>query len=318
MKLSYLGALYVLVMVVNAHAFDGGLRGKTCLITGATSGIGKETAFEFAARGCKVIVAARNEEAFLSMAKQEHVHAKNLSYLPLDLSSIKSVTSCADNIFLNNIKIDIVVNNAGAFLNELKTTADNLETMFQVNYLSPFLLTELLMSHGVIKEDATIVNIVSDRLEVFSLESTDFSSFDAGVDWSGFLPGITAYARSKLMLLMYTFRLAREASQKHPLMTVLAYHPGDVRTKHYDQQPFVIAKMTRLFMRSPEKVSEEIYALIAHKRPVPKNAKDILVGTKLGSSHRRFAVSEINQDHLYEESHKLLLQHGIELKIIDL
>lgn len=318
MKLKYLAVCALFLGVFHAFAFDGGLRGKTCLITGATSGIGKETAFELAARGCKVIVAARDEDAFLAMAKSEHVHAKNLSFLFLDLSSVKSVANLADAVFLNNIKIDILINNAGICLNELKTTPDNLETMFQVNYLSPFLLTELLMRNGAIKEDATIINMVADSLEVFSLESSKFSSFDAGVDWSGSAPGMTAFARSKLMLLMYTFKFATEASQKYPSMKVIAYHPGDVKTKHFDEQPFGMAKVARLFPKSPEKVSEDIYALITNKRPAPKNSKEILVGTKLGSSYRRFAVSEINQDHLYEETHKLLSQHGIDIKIIDL
>ncbi len=295
--------LLALGISMSIEAFDGDLRGKTCVVTGGTSGIGKEVALLFARHHCKVIVAARNRGSFTAMMNEGQGENQQLpiSFSFLDLSSLKSVLTFIDDIQQKNNSVDILINNAGIFQKDLVTTENGLESTFQVNYLSQFLLTNKLLEKGIIASDARILNIVSERLEIFPLDKDVLSKPEGGVNWSHLIPGDSAYARSKLMLLMYSYKLAREAENKYPNMTIRAFHPGGVKTKIYDNLPLGLGKIAKIFMNKPEDVAKKIYDLM-----VDNQGKDVLIGTKLSKDIKKFAIDEENQNILWLTSNSIL------------
>src|SRR5579872_2131921 len=120
---------------------------RICLITGSTDGVGKATAIELARRGFKVVLAARNQ------AKAEAVQREIASatgrtdagYIIADLTSLAQVRRLADTFKHRYRSLDVLINNAGIFMPSRVVTEDGYEATFQVNYLSQFLLTQLLL-----------------------------------------------------------------------------------------------------------------------------------------------------------------------------
>ena len=124
------------------------MHGKTVIVTGANSGIGKETVLDLAGRGVLVIMACRNlKEAGKAMKEVvEKTGNKNIVVKHLDLSSLKSVQSFAEDIKSNESRLDILIKNAGVFnLPKLTKTEDSFETTKAANHLGHFLLTNLLL-----------------------------------------------------------------------------------------------------------------------------------------------------------------------------
>ena len=117
------------------------MSGKTIIITGASSGLGKYSAIELVNKGAKVIFACRNEEKTKKVINEINEDKRHLAiFEKLDLSSFKSVIDFANNIKLKYPKIDILMNNAGGILVNYKVTEDNFESSFESNYLSHVLL----------------------------------------------------------------------------------------------------------------------------------------------------------------------------------
>ena len=145
--------------------YSTSLKDKNIIVTGANTGIGYETALDFARRGANVILACRNAKLGTEAAEKIRAESENanVELELLDLSSLASTRAFAARILVKWNKLDILVNNAGlaGFLNYTKT-ADGFESMFQVNYLSHFLLTRLLLD--LLKQSAPsrIINVSSD------------------------------------------------------------------------------------------------------------------------------------------------------------
>ncbi len=120
-------------------------RGKTVVITGANSGIGKVTARELAKGGARVIMACRNMEAANAAAEEIRGVSGNdeISVVHLDLGSFASVRACAASIAAYSARIDVLINNAGTYTQGDTKTADGIHPTMQANYIGPFLLTNL-------------------------------------------------------------------------------------------------------------------------------------------------------------------------------
>lgn len=287
----------LIIMLANLalgyHNDDKPLSKSTCLITGGTSGIGYHTSLVLAEKGCFVIVAARDlkkaDDINIELQKK-HVDY-NVKFIHLDLASLDSVYNFISWLEKNDIIIDILINNAGVFQRELITSKDNLESTFQINFISPLLLTEEIRKKQLISINGIIMNIISERLEVFNINEEKWLSFDGGIDWSKImLPGDLAYAQSKLMLLMYSFWLKRQDES----LRVIAFHPGAVSSKLYDAVPLHLGKMARLFMKKPERAAEEIYDILTAK--IDNNK--IVLGVKLKKEIIYFADTDYHQDKL--------------------
>jgi NAD(P)-dependent dehydrogenase (short-subunit alcohol dehydrogenase family) len=197
--------------------------GKICLVTGATSGIGKSTATALAALGAKVILIARNKEKAESVIQQMKSEHQDISvqYLMADFSDLQEVRDLALAFKEKFTHLDVLVNNAGAFFNTRQMTPYEVERTFLINHLAPFLLTNLLLDTIKASLSARIVNVSSDAHQMADL---DFD--DLGLK-RGF-SGIKAYGRSKLANILFTYELARRLADTN--VTANALHPGHVAT----------------------------------------------------------------------------------------
>jgi NAD(P)-dependent dehydrogenase (short-subunit alcohol dehydrogenase family) len=198
------------------------LSGKTAIVTGATSGLGLETAKALAGAGALVILAARDPakgETALDHIRTARPNAK-VRFELVNLASLDSVRDFAKRLQAHDLKLDLLVNNAGLMAIPTRhTTADGFEMQFGVNYLAHFALTRLLMPNLLAAPKSRVVNLSSIAHRQGALDFTDMQSERQYSAWS-------AYARSKLALLMFSFELARKAqAQGWPLLSIAA-HPG--------------------------------------------------------------------------------------------
>jgi NAD(P)-dependent dehydrogenase (short-subunit alcohol dehydrogenase family) len=175
------------------------------LVTGSTDGLGRRVAAELAARGASVLVHGRDPDKVDDAAREVGAEAG----LVADLADLDQVRRLADEAG----ELDTLVNNAGLIEPERRESADGLELAFAVNYLSHFLLTELLLPR--LREPARIVNVSS--LGQIPLDFDDLM-LERGYD------GYTAYAKSKLAQVMFTVELAERLDGRD--VTVNALHPA--------------------------------------------------------------------------------------------
>ena len=196
----------------------------TVLVTGATDGIGRETAHELARRGARVIVHGRNREKAEAVARELEGIAEGSAAAPLvgDLSSLEEVRRVAEEALARGERVDVLLNNAGVYMNEPQVSRDGFEMTFAVNHLAPFLLTHLLLPMLRDGAPARVVNVSSiahtrGAIDVGRLG--DVERFDP----------YRAYADSKLANVLFTVELARRLGPGP--VTVNALHPGVVSTK---------------------------------------------------------------------------------------
>ena len=220
-----------------------------CLITGATDGVGKATALALARKGFKVVIAARNaEKAETARAEIEAANgARDVEILIGDLASLAQVRQLAERFKAEHPRLDVLINNAGVMLARRQLTEDGLEATWQINYLSAFLLTHLLMDALKVSEQGRIINLSS---SVYSIGK--ITPDQAG--GAGAYSAIGAYAASKLAMLLFSLELAERL--KRIRVTANAVHPGVVRTQMLATAEGLfklMALMATPFAVSPEK-----------------------------------------------------------------
>ncbi|MCO5243960.1 MAG: SDR family NAD(P)-dependent oxidoreductase, partial [Anaerolineae bacterium] len=199
------------------------MRGKVCMVTGATSGIGQVTAAALAAQGAHVIVVGRNRAKAQQVVGEIRRQTGNdaVWYLLADFSDLQQVRELAAAFSAQYSQLDVLVNNAGTYFNTRHPAPGGVEMTFHVNHLAHFLLTNLLLDTLTASAPARIVNVTSRAHEY---DNMDFD--DLGFERSYF--GMKAYARSKLANLLFTYELARRLAGSG--VTVNAVHPGGVAT----------------------------------------------------------------------------------------
>lgn len=202
------------------------LDGKTVLITGGSSGIGRETAVALAMRGARVIIACRDVGKAEKAVRDIKIRSRsvNVLHMELDLASLRSVRDFSKSFLLSEKRLDILINNA-AMPGVLDWTDDNFSMCFGVNHLGHFLLTNLLL--GRLKESAPS-RVVTLTCSSYKYQKLDFQDLNYNL-----LPFFT-YCRSKLANLYFTQELARLTQGKG--VTAYAVHPGYVQsgwTCHY-------------------------------------------------------------------------------------
>lgn len=206
------------------------MQGKVVLITGANSGIGRETTKALAHQGATIVMACRN------LAKAEPVCAEirqesgnlQVEIMHLDLASLASVREFAGQFAVKYGKLDVLLNNAGTFSMKRQETRDGFEMTMGVNHLGPFLLTHLLLPALEQTPAARIVNVSSDahyRGEI------DLADLHLERNYQGF----RAYANSKLANVLFTLDLAERLQDTG--ITVNALHPGHIATNIWNIWP---------------------------------------------------------------------------------
>ncbi len=228
------------------------MEGKTCVVTGATSGIGRAAALELARQGARVVVVARDAGRGRETAGEiERTAGRGrAALLVADLASLSEVRRLASEIVGAAPRLDVLVNNAGAIHMERRLTADGHEATFAVNHLAGFLLTSLLLPHLRASAPARVVNVASAAHLGGHIEFGDLMGEKGYAGWK-------AYAQSKLANVLFTYELARRLGTNGVSANCL--HPGVVATgfgKNRNGLFSVGVRMAAPFLLSPRKGAE--------------------------------------------------------------
>jgi NAD(P)-dependent dehydrogenase (short-subunit alcohol dehydrogenase family) len=228
------------------------MKDKICMVTGATSGIGKATALGLARMGASVVIVARNRTHGEAICTEIAATSGNpkVYALQADLSSQVDIRRLAKDFMSAFPHLHVLVNNAGVAPSRRTLTVDGIETTFAVNYLAPFLLTNLLLDVLKASAPARVVNVAGDFHRKVSL---DFDDLMSEKDYNG----NRANNRAKLALILFTYELARRLAGTQ--VTANCLHPGAVGTdaplKDPHLSPFArsMYRLVRRFFLSPEK-----------------------------------------------------------------
>jgi NAD(P)-dependent dehydrogenase (short-subunit alcohol dehydrogenase family) len=224
------------------------IRGKTFVITGATSGIGLETALRIAAMGGSLALVGRDGargEAALAAVKRQ-TPACEARFFCADLTRLDELRRLAEALLSALARIDVLINNAGAMFGRRAVSADGFELTFALNHVAYFVLTDLLRDRIVASAPARIVNVAS---EAHRSATLDFDDLQTKRNYSGWL----AYRRSKLANILFTRELARRLNGSG--VTANCLHPGFVASRFGDNNGGLyrlgIQVAKRLFAISP-------------------------------------------------------------------
>ncbi len=200
------------------------MKDKICVITGANSGIGKETAKALAEVGAHIVMVCRNREKAES-AREEIIRFsgnKKIDLFIADLSSLDDIRQLAEELKTHYDHIDVIIHNAGSTFMKREINADGQEMTFAVNYLAVYYLTLQILPLLKAAKQGRIV-IVSSALEAMGHINWDDINYDRRP-----YNIINSYAQSKLLLIIFTKELAKRLSDTS--ITVNALHPGGVAT----------------------------------------------------------------------------------------
>ncbi len=225
------------------------MKGKTVLITGGNTGIGKHTAIGLAKKGAHVTIVSRNAQK--GEAAVEEIKAASgsdtVDVLTGDLGSFASVRALALEVDSKYPTLDVLVNNAGTFFTDYQETEDGYELQWQINHLSGFLLTNLLLENIKKSEQGRIINVSSKGHYKGFLYFKDLNRKKKYV-------GLAAYAQSKLANVLFANDLTRKL--KETKVTANSLHPGVVKTsigdKNNDSWIGLVWKIGKLFMITEE------------------------------------------------------------------
>ena len=221
--------------------------GRTVLITGATSGIGRATALGLAAMGAHVAIVGRDPDRTQAAAREIGAAGGGaVDAFVADLSSLVEVRRLAGEVLDRLDGPDVLVNNVGGYWHTRHVTVDGLERTFALNHLAPFLLTDLLLERLRTRSGARVVTVASGA---HTLGHIDFDDLQGQRAYSG----QRAYNQSKLANVLFTHELARRLVGSS--VTANALHPGVVRTSFGADDPGVLQRwfvpFIRPFLKSP-------------------------------------------------------------------
>ena len=213
---------------------NGSMHGKIVLITGANSGIGKETALGIAALDAHVLLVCRDKNKGEAAQReiQEKTDNASIDLLPADLANQHSIRNLAEEVTSSYPHLDVLINNAGLHHLRRHETIDGYEANFAVNYLAPFLLTNLLLDQLKSSAPSRIIN-TSSRLILQA--PLDFNDLQHTKEYPILKTGAMAYCQSKLALTLFTYELARHLQGS--TVTVNCYCPGWTRTGLMEGEP---------------------------------------------------------------------------------
>ena len=228
------------------------MKDKICLITGASSGIGKATAIELAQRGATVVMLCRNRAKGEAAAKEigEKSGNDSVDIGIADFSSLASVRRFADWFKNRYNRLDILINNVGAVFGKRIITEDGLEATFAVNHIAPFLLTNLLLDMLKRCAPSRIVNVASAAERGGAIDFDDLQGEKRFRSWG-------AYSQSKLANILFTYEMARRLEGTG--VTVNCLHPGVVASNFGNEGSLlmrIFLKPSKLFMIGPAKGAE--------------------------------------------------------------
>lgn len=277
------------------------MTGKTVIVTGGNSGIGKATAVALARAGARVVITAR-DQARGNQAVEDTRQASGSDLVELvvfDLGDLASVRAGAAELLERCPRIDVLINNAGLVLTDRAETVDGYEATFAINHLGPFLLTELLTDRLVASAPSRVVNVAS-TAHRSARRGLDFEDLQARRGYKG----MQVYGSSKLANILFTTELASRLSGKG--VTANSVHPGTVATgygRDGDTRGFLAfgLKVIKPFVLVPEKgartsvylaSSEEVAGVTGKYFVKCKARKPSAAAQDEAAARRLWAVSE--------------------------
>lgn len=230
------------------------LEGKVFLVTGATDGIGKAAAHEFARRGAVLVLVGRSREKGERVVQEIRSRSGNehVELLLGDLSRMADVRAVAERFRATHDRLDVLVNNAGALFLDYQTSEDGIEMTFALNHMAYFVLTTALLDLLRRTPGSRVVSTSSGayRLGRIDLETIAKRKGKAGN---------RAYADSKLATILFTRELARRLGSQS---TANCFHPGFVRTSfgsnNHGTAAWLIEMLASMFGSTPEKGAETL------------------------------------------------------------
>lgn len=239
---------------------------KTTVITGATSGIGKQTALALAKKGHAVYMLVRDvlkgeqlRKEIVAESKNEQVHVVHCN-----LANLQTVKAAAETLKARLFAVNVLINNAGGIINEREVSADGFEMTFALNHLGHFLLTQSLMPL-LERGQARIINLSSEAHKMGKPEFSDlYAELPPGKKYSP----VKAYGMAKLFNIYFTKSLAEKYQNKG--ITAFAVHPGVVSTNFGNTLGGfgkVLLFLAKPFMISPEQGAQTSIYLATVAKP---------------------------------------------------
>jgi len=295
------------------------LDGRTCLVTGANSGLGKAIAIRLAKRGAHVIMACRSGIPEAGQDVRAESGSDQVEMIQVDLSDFDSMAAFCDQLRDRNVTLDAAVFNAGVVPATSRMSKHGLELMFAVNFLAKFVVLHRLLHDGVIPnaaygnnsraEDPPRVIFVSSETHQSSIP-IDFDKFGEPIEY-GVADGVKYYGLSKLHLTTYFQELSRRlnpgGSGGNPDVCVHALCPGAINSNMAREAPTwlkpVLKPVMALFFQSPEKASIPVDYLVASHE----------MGTKTGEYMHMLRIKESSEPSMDPEKGALLWSKTEEL-----
>ena len=223
------------------------MAGKTVLVTGGTSGIGRATALGLATMGAHVAITGRDAGRTEGAAREiRAASGAEVDVFVADLSSQSEVRRMAADVLHRLPRLDVLVNNVGGYWNTRHLTTDGIEHTFALNHLAPFLLTNLLLDRLRQRQVARVVTVSSNAQALGRIDFDDCQG-------ERFYSGARAYNQSKLANVLFTYELARR--MRGTGVTANALHPGVVSTSFGASDPAPVQRLVvpllRPLMKSP-------------------------------------------------------------------
>jgi len=277
------------------------------VLTGGTSGLGYRVAQVLGKEiKNKIILIGSNKQKGETSVKNlnKETSNKNISFIQCDLSSISEIKLLADK--LKKFKIDIIINNAGAFFFSRKESVDKIEKTFALNHLSYFILTNLLLKYKVLKNGGRIVNVASGAHRGVKI---DFNNLEMTTNYSGWI----AYKKSKLSNILFTKKLS-ELTKKNKI-TANCLHPGFVKTQFGKNNSGIVSCAIKFLMNffaiSVEEGAETIVFLATDKSI--KNVTGKYFYKSKIHEPSIFAQSQKDADLLWDSSLRIVKNKGLTL-----
>lgn len=281
------------------RALPASLEGRTAVVTGATSGLGRIVAEKLAGLGARVVLVGRNAQKLEHAMREisEETGNENLHSELADLGLMSEVRKLAANLLEREESIHILVNNAAVLPNERTLTAEQLETTFATDLLSPYLLTRLLLPRLKQSAPSRIINVLSGGMYMSGIDVDDLEYTNGDFD------GSRAYARAKRGLMILTEHWAKELADSG--VVVNAMHPGWADTPGVQDSLPGFHRLTRSILRTPEQGADTIVWLAAAAEAGKVTGKfwldrephlnAILPGTAGDQALREKLLSELNR-----------------------
>jgi NAD(P)-dependent dehydrogenase (short-subunit alcohol dehydrogenase family) len=221
---------------------DARMDGRICVVTGATSGVGYQTAKHLAQGGAHLVIVCRNlDKAARVKHELESTYGTPVDIIQADFSRLAEVRKAAALLLTNYPRIDVLINNAGVHYTQRTLTADGIETVFAVNHLASFLLTRLLLQRMIESAPSRIIQINSEGHRFGGLDLDD-------LNWDKRrYKGLQGYGASKLAQLLTVWELADRL--KGSGVTINAVHPGEVKTNIGMNNGFLYRAFNRYIIR---------------------------------------------------------------------